>query len=79
MINNQIHKNLAIYFTRYHLDKSIVMLNLYYNELIGNIKDCAGTKCLIIDDYKLDNVLDNIKIMDIEKLDDIRILLDSND
>ena len=70
---------MAIYFTRYHLDKSIVMLNLYYNELIGNIKDCEGTKCLKIDDYKLDNVLDNIKIMDIEKLDDIRILLDSND
>ena len=55
------------------------MLNLHYNELIGNIKDCEGTKCLKIDDYKLDNVLDNIKIMDIEKLDDIRILLDSND
>ena len=70
---------MAIYFTRYHLDKSIVMLNLYYNELIGNIKDCEGTKCLKIDDYKLDNVLDNFKIMDIEKLDDIRILLDSND
>ena len=70
---------MAIYFTRYHLDKSIVMLNLYYNELIGNIKDCEGTKCLIIDDYKLDNVFDNIKIMDIENLDDIRILFDSND
>ena len=36
-------------------------------------------KYLLIDDYTLDKVLDNIKRIGIEKLDDIRILIDTDD
>ena len=31
-------KDLVIYFTRYHPDKSIRMINLYYDKLIGKIE-----------------------------------------
>ena len=37
---------LVIYFTRYHLDKSITMLNLYYDEIIGKIEECEEKKIL---------------------------------
>ena len=32
------YSDLVISFTRYHPDKSTVMISLYYNELVGNIK-----------------------------------------
>ena len=35
-------KDLVIYFTRYYRDKSITMLNMYYDELIGKINECEG-------------------------------------
>ena len=54
------------------------MLNMYYDELIGKIEECGGTKYLIVDDYTLDKVLHKIKIIVIEKIDDIRILIDAD-
>ena len=36
------YKDLGIYFTRYHPDKSMAMLNLYYDELIGRIEEYEG-------------------------------------
>ena len=40
-----------IYFTRYYLDTSVTMLNLYHDELIGNIEEYKGNKYLMVDDY----------------------------
>ena len=38
LIDEKSYKDLVIYFTRYHPDKSIRMLNLYYDKLIGKIE-----------------------------------------
>ena len=38
LIYEKSYKDLVIYFTRYHPDKSIRMLNLYYDKLIGKIE-----------------------------------------
>ena len=46
---------------RFHPDKSVTMLNLYYDELIGKIANYEGKKYLMFDDYALYKVLDNIK------------------
>ena len=43
-----------IYFTRYHPYKSITMLNLYYDEIVGNIEEDERNKFLMVDDYTLD-------------------------
>ena len=67
-----------IYFTRYHADKSVTMLNLYYDGLIGKIEEYEGKNFLMVNNYTLDKLLDKIKIMGIEKLDDIRILIDTD-
>ena len=32
LINKKISKNLVIYFTRYHSDKSTAIMNLYYDK-----------------------------------------------
>ena len=69
-----------IYFTRYHPDKSRTLLNLYYDELIRKIEDYEGKKSSMIDDYMLDLVLDKIKkIISIEKFDNTKILIDTDD
>ena len=68
-----------IYFTRYHRFKSITILNLYYDKLIGNIKKYEGKKYLMVDDCTLDKVLDKIKRIGIEKFGCIKIFIDSND
>ena len=68
-----------IYFTIYHPDKLITMLNLYYNELIGKIDDYGGKPYLMVDDYTLDKVLDKIKRTGIEELDNTKILIDIDD
>ena len=70
---------LMIYFTRYHPDKSIKMLKLYYDELIEKIEEYEGKKCLMVDNYILDKVLRKIKRIDVEKLDNIKILVDTDD
>ena len=51
---------MVVLFIRYHPDKSITMLNLYYHKLIGKTEENEGKK-LIVDDYTLDKVLDKIK------------------
>ena len=66
-------------FTRYHPDKSVTALNLYYKKVIGTIGDYEGKKYLMVDDYTLDQVLDKIKRIGIKKHDKIKILLDADD
>ena len=51
------------------------MLSLYYDELIGTIEEYGGKKYLMVDDHTLGRVLNKIKRIGIEKLDDIRILI----
>ena len=56
------------------------MLSLYFHELMGKIEELEGKKCLMVDDYIVDKVLDKIKeIIGIEKFDDTRILIDTDD
>ena len=55
------------------------MLNLYHEELIGTTKEYEGKKYLMVNDYTVCNVLDKIKGIGIEQLDDIRILTDADD
>ena len=70
---------MVIYFTRYYLDTSVTMLNLYHDELIGNIEEYKGNKYLMVDDYTWDKVLDKIKGIGIKNLDNIKILIDTDD
>ena len=56
------------------------MLSLYFHELMGKIEELEGKKYLMVDDYIVDKVLDKIKeIIGIEKFDDTRILIDTDD
>ena len=45
-IDHKSYKDFVIYFTRYHTDKSITMLNLYYDELTGKFEEYEGKKIL---------------------------------
>ena len=38
-IDKKSYRDLVIYFTRYYSDKSVTMLNPYYDELRGKIED----------------------------------------
>ena len=42
LINVENYKGLVIYFTRHNHSKSIKMLSLYYNELMGKVKEHEG-------------------------------------
>ena len=64
-----------IYFTRYHPDKPVTMLNLFYDELIGKIEEYEGKNHLMVGDY----TLDKIKRIGLKKLNNIRILIDTDD
>ena len=56
------------------------MLCLHYHELIGKIEKYKGKKYLMTDDYTLDKLFDKIKmIIGIEKFDDAKILINTND
>ena len=69
-----------IYFTRYVHSKSIKVLNLHYHELIGKTEEHEGKKYLTYRDHLLDKILDMIKeIIDIEKFDDTKILVTTDD
>ena len=57
---------MLIYFTRYLLEKLIVMLNLYYGKLIGKIEEYEGKNYLMVDDFTLDNILHKIKRVGLE-------------
>ena len=60
--------------------KSIKMLSLYYHELLVNIEGHEWKISLIIHDYMLNKVLNKIKeILDNEKFDSIKILIDRGD
>ena len=63
---------MVIYFTRYHPDKSIATSNGYNDELIGKIEEDEGKK--LLDGWWL-----MIKRISIKKLEDIRILIDTDD
>ena len=60
MIDEKHFKDLVIYFTRYDYGITITMLNLYYHELMGNIKGHEGKIYLMVTSYVLE-VLDRIK------------------
>ena len=45
-IDKKSYKHLAIYFNRYHLVKSIIILNLFYDELLGKVEEYEGKKIL---------------------------------
>ena len=69
---------MVICFTRYHPDKSITMLNLCYAELIGKIEGYERKKNFLVDDYTVDKVLDKIKRIATEKINNTRILIDTD-
>ena len=52
---------------------------MFYDELIGKVEEYEGKKYFMVDDYTLDKVLDKIKRIDIEKLDDTKILTETDD
>ena len=80
LIDGKNHKDLVIYFTRYVHNKSITILRLYYEELIGKIEKHEGKKYLMVGDYMQDIVLDKIKkLIGIEKFDSFKILIDIDD
>ena len=55
------------------------MLSLYYYELMGKAKE-HKKKYLVIDDYVINKLLDKIKeIIDIEKFDNTKILIETDD
>ena len=78
-IDQKSYKDFVIYFTRYHTDKSITMLNLYYDELKGSLKSMKEKKYLMVDNYAPDKVLDKSKRIGIEKLDSTKISIDTDD
>ena len=43
-IGKEGYKDLMICFPRYHPDKSVIMLNLYYDIVIGFIEEYEGKK-----------------------------------
>ena len=57
----------------------MIMLSLYFHELVGKIEEYEGKKYLMINDNILDKVLDKIKkIIGIEKIDDAEILIETD-
>ena len=74
------YKDLVIYFTRCDGSKSVRILSLDYNKLMGAIEEHEGKKYLIACPCILNKVLDKIKdIIGIEKFDDTNILIDTDD
>ena len=64
--------------------KSIKIIRLHYDELIGKIEEHEWKKYLMVPDYMLDKELGKIKkLIGIEKLDDnfgwYKILVDTDD
>ena len=60
--------------------KSVTILNLHYHKLVEKIEENEKKKYLMINYNILDKVLDKIKeITGIEKFDDTKILIDTDD
>ena len=56
------------------------MLSQHYHQLIGKIEEHEGKKLLMVHDYMLDKVLDEIKeTIGIVKFDDTKILIDTGE
>ena len=67
------YENFVSFFSICVYSKSVKMLSLHYQELIGKVKE-AKEKNLMVDDYMLDTVLDRIKeIINIEELDNTKL------
>ena len=70
-MNEKSYKDLGIYSTNYIKNKTIKILSLHYQD---------QKKYLMADDYMLGRILNKIKkITDIEKFDDTKILIDTDD
>ena len=55
------------------------MLSLHYQKLLENIEE-HQKKCLVVDDYIINKVLDKIKgIINIKKFDDTKISIDTSE
>lgn len=56
------------------------MLSLHYQKLLEKIKENKKKKCLVVDDYIINKVLDKIKgIINIKKSDDTKISIDTSE
>ena len=80
LIDEKNLKDLVIYCTRYVNCKLIKTLSLFFYKLLGEIVGHEGKKYLMVDDYMLNKALDKTKeIMVIEKFDDTKILINTDD
>ena len=76
MISEKDSKELLIYSTRYVQSKSIKLASLYYDELIGKLKEYREIKYLMVDYYMLDKVSDKIKeVIATGKFEDTKMLV----
>ena len=76
MISEKDSKDLLIYSTRYVQSKSIKLASLYYDELIGKLKEYREIKYLMVDYYMLDKVSDKIKeVIATGKFEDTKMLV----
>ena len=75
-----MRKARKIHSTRCDRGKLIIMLGLYYDELVGKIEERKGKEYLMIDNYILDKVLVRMKnfVISIEKFDDGKTLIDTD-
>ena len=56
------------------------MLSLHYQKLLEKIKENKKKKCLVVDDYIINKVLDKIKgIINIKISDDTKISIDTSE
>ena len=79
LIDEKNYKDLVIYFSRYVHSKSMKILSLEYDELMGKNEELDLKTYLMADDYMLDNVLGKIKdIISILKFGDTKILIDTD-
>ena len=75
-LKKKTKKDVVIYFTICVHSKSIKILGLHYQELMGKIKEHEGEK-IIVEDYILDKVLDkNKEVTGIEQFDDAKTFID---
>ena len=79
LIHKKNYMDLLIYFTRYDGRKSIRILTLYYNKLMGTIEEHERKNTWYLNSA-LNKALDKIKeIIGIQKSDDTKILIDTDD
>ena len=56
------------------------MLSLHYQKLLEKVEKHQKKKCLVVDDYIINKVLDKIKgIINIKKSDDTKISIDTSE